>query len=106
MVSRGGGVLPRWSPDGNTIYYWSGYGQSPSFLAARVERGPPFVVTATDTILRGGYSPFNWDLHPDGDRIVTTQNVASTESGADEGGERFIVVVNWFEELRERMGGS
>jgi hypothetical protein len=76
-------------------------------MAARVERGPPFVVTATDSILQGRYERNDWALHPDGDRIVVTQygaGSAATQPGGDP--ERFLVVVNWFEELRERMGGN
>jgi len=49
-------------------------------------------------------NPFNWSLHPDGDRIVTTQDVTSVSPAAQAGGaverERFLIVVNWFEELK------
>ena len=109
-VSRGGGRFPRWSPGGNTIFYWTlgPQGSVVSLLAARVQRGPPFVVTTTDTILQGPYQTFNWDLHPDGDRMVTTRDVASVSSETTADGttspERFLVVVNWFEELLERLG--
>ena len=58
--------------------------------------------------LEGVYNPFNWSLHPDGDRIVTTQDVTSVSPAAQAGGaverERFLIVVNWFEELKQRMG--
>ena len=49
-----------------------------------------------------------FDLHPDGNRIVTTRLVTSLSSEAPADGttspERFLVVVNWFEELQERLG--
>ncbi len=47
-----------------------------------------------------------WSLHPDGDRLVVPQNVNAAAAPAGEGAEpeRFVVVVNWFEELRQRMG--
>ncbi len=113
-VSRGGGQYPFWSPDGNTIYYWTvsplGSGTSLSLMGARVQRGPPFVVSATDSILQGSYLPGNWALHPDGDRIVVTQDLTSASPEAQTDGtaspERFLVVVNWFEELRQAMGGN
>ncbi len=46
------------------------------------------------------------DLHPDGDRLVVPQDVAAgtAPEGAASEPERFLVVVNWFEELRQRMG--
>ena len=108
-VSQGGGDWPRWSPDGNTIYYWTlgPTGSVVSLMGARVQRGPPFVVTTTDTILQGAYDPGSWDLHPDGDRMVVTQRVTSTSSDDQTDGtltpERFLVVVNWFEELLQRV---
>jgi hypothetical protein len=46
------------------------------------------------------------DLHPDGDRLVVPQivGIATAPEGAVPGSERFLVVVNWFEEIRQRMG--
>ncbi len=38
-------------------------------------------------------------------RLVVPQDVAATDlDGGASGSERFLVVVNWFEELRQRMG--
>ena len=108
-VSQGGGQFPIWSPDGNTVFYWTlpqpGGGQA-TFMAARMQREPMPVVLSTDSLFAGNYSQGNWDLHPDGDRLIvphvvtqgTDLEVASREP------ERFIVVTNWFEELRQRMG--
>jgi hypothetical protein len=78
-------------------------------MAAQVQRGPPFVVTDTDPILSGRYYASDWDLHPEGDRIVVTRNAptsASAEAQPDGivADERFIVVTNWFEELRQALG--
>ena len=45
---------------------------------------------------------------PDGDRLVIAQVVGMSGSAAAADGavepERFLVVVNWFEELLERVG--
>ena len=107
-VSQGGGTYPFWSPDSSTIYYWT-VGPAnviKSLIAARIERGPPFAVASRDTVLTGTYRNFDSDLHPDGDRLVVPQDVAGATApeGAAREPERFLVVVNWFEELRERMG--
>ncbi len=109
IVSQGGGAAPLWSPDGNTIYYWTlgPLSGRRSLIAARIERGPPFVVVSRDTVLAGRYRA-GGSLHPDGDKLVISQPFAPPDAGddADVAPERFLVVVNWFTELRERMGGN
>ena len=103
LVSRGGGEFPLWSPDGNTLYYW-GLGSPRTFMAARIQRDPTAVLSR-DALFTGDYAPSDSDLHPDGDRLVVPQAVSGiTGEGPASGPERFVVVVNWFEELRERMG--
>jgi Tol biopolymer transport system component len=107
-VSQGGGELPFWSPDGNTLYYWglAEDGEEANLMAARIERGPPFVVTSRETILTSNVLNGSADLNPDGDRLIGTVRAGtpSTASGEAAEPERFLVVVNWFEELKERMG--
>ena len=73
-----------------------------SLIAARIDRGPPFAVISRDTVI-SGVSMSRGDLHPDGDRLIATQNVGADDVLAP---ERFLVVVNWFEELRQRMGNN
>ena len=110
IVSQGGGDTPSWSPDGNTIYYWTPGGRTAtkSLIAARIERGPPFVVTSRDTLMAGTWLVRDSDLHPDGDRWIMPREVSAPGGGgADDEAlepERFLVVVNWFEELLERVG--
>ena len=109
IVSQGGGDTPSWSPDGNTIYYWTPGGSTDlkSLIAASIERGPPFVVTSRDTLMAGTWRVRDSDLHPDGDRWIMAQDISAPGGdAADEAQEpeRFLVVVNWLEELRERMG--
>ena len=59
-------------------------------------------------MITGIYRRNFWDLHPDGDRLVIPQDVGAPgeDTAADEAPEpeRVIVVQNWFEELRQRMG--
>ena len=111
VVSRGGGTRPFWAPDGNTLFYWTLGAATAvkSLVAARIDRGPPFTVLSTDTVLRGAYRNDASDLHPDGDRIVVAQHEAAANGGVAPGqatGRRHFIVVNWFTELRERMGGN
>ena len=109
-VSEGGGDFPRWSPDGNTVYYWTlagvGLGGGDEFMAARIQRNPTPVVLSREVVFTGNYYRPASDLHPDGDRVIVAQQagVSATPDGAAAEPERFIVVTNWFEELRQRMG--
>ena len=111
LVSQGGGVHPFWSPDGNTVFYWTlsgggGAGGDDIFIAARIRQEPTPVVLSRDTLFTGDYVGGDSDLHPNGDRLVIPQIVGAgaAPQGAAPGAERFVVVVNWFEELRQRMG--
>ncbi len=79
----------------------------PARVAANVRTEPTFTVLSESLVLTGDYLTEYWDLHPAGDRIVVAQPVASNDQGATaSGSERFIVVTNWFEELRQRMGSN
>lgn len=107
-VSQGGGQFPRWSPDSQTIYYW--HAESAlvdTLIAARIGTEPIFTVLSRDPVIWGDYIVENWDLHPDGDRIVVTQPVRTATTGSSEMfSGRFFVVVNWFEELKARLGSG
>ncbi len=107
-VSQDGGQIPFWSPDGNTIYYWTVgvAGLEDDFMAAHIQREPTPVVLSREALFSGDYFRPASDLHPDGDRVIVAQNAtisANLDAAAAEA-QRFIVVTNWFEELRERMG--
>jgi serine/threonine-protein kinase len=100
-ISEGGGQFPRWAPDGRTVYYWHAQGALIDTLyAARLQTEPTFAVLSREPVLAGSYMAEAWDLHPDGDRIVVAQRTVLVA----EEQERFVVVVNWFEELKQRVG--
>ena len=109
-VSPGLGTDPVWSPDGRTLYYRSGS----QFLAVDVTTEPVFAVLSAPAVLfdEPKYSRAQniglvrtWDIHPDGSGFIM---VASEGGEAGAGGAGLLtevyLVVNWFEELRQRMG--
>ena len=100
-MSQGGAEYPFWSPDGNAVYYWNSSGAE-TFQVAYLELEPTPVVLFREPLFTGNYSASRSDLHPDGDRLV---NAPLATEGAG-GVERFFVVTNWFEEVRERLGGN
>ncbi len=110
QVSDGWINSPRWSPDGNTLYYWK-YADVPidTLYAARVAREPVFRVLSREVVHAGErLNAWSWDLHPDGDRFIVPQREAPrTATGTDSAApERFFVVVNWFEEMRAKLGAG
>ena len=102
-----------WLPDGETraaVLLVHGLGEH----SARYEhvathltsRG--FAVRSREVVLYGDYRPEDWDLHPDGDRFVVTRAAPVVQADEDEderGEERFVVILNFFEVLREKVGG-
>lgn len=103
VVSRGGGLIPYWSPDGRTLYYSSGTGRP--FMAARLQREPVPAVLSLDTLFSPPVRPFEPfpgpALHPDGDRFIF--GVRDADAGAEgeaTAPQRIILVKNFFEELK------
>ena len=96
MVSRGGGVQPRWNRNGKELFYISpdskmmsvAIGTNPAFQA-----GVPRTLFATelvDTGIRTG--PTSWDVAPDGNRFLIISD-SSTDSS-------LTVALNWQTRLR------
>ena len=101
--TRGGGA-PRWSQDGREIYYSSV--TSPGILVAEVTMEP---FSASDPvelsgIVRRRFS--NFDVTADGQRLLVTLPVGIGDIGETGFGSRLTVVLNWFEELKQRVPGG
>jgi serine/threonine-protein kinase len=106
-VSAGSGRSPRWSPDGDAIYYFNCCTTQDTVFVARVQTEPSFAVLSTEVVLTGVYQGNTLDLHPDGDRLLMVSDQgAPAAAGGTRVAERHIVVFNWFEELKERLGGG
>jgi serine/threonine-protein kinase len=101
QVSVGGGAAPVWAADGKSLYYTVG---GDAIVQARLATAPGLRVVARDTVFRrvpGAASSFamaNYDVSRDGTRLV----VPSAQSA----GFPLVVVPNWRQELRERLGAT
>ncbi|HKK94692.1 MAG TPA: protein kinase, partial [Longimicrobiales bacterium] len=111
-ISFGPGTDPRWHPDGGSILYFgpgeSADGETVAQLSrAYVSADPVFRVDSTVVVI-DDISLRDWDLHPDGTRIILARRADSDEEDPEddepETPERHIVVLNWFEEMHERLG--
>jgi serine/threonine-protein kinase len=97
-VSTGGGMEPRWSPDGKRIYYRA----NRMIVAANISTSPTFSVTSRDTLFADVFAtdPFhtNYDVAPDGMHFVMLQPVDNNQQAT--------VVLNFAKEVRMKMAAS
>ncbi len=105
-LSRGPGRAARWSPDGRFVYFWRIGTPIDTLFRVRIDRTPAVVVHPPErvaTVNTNGV--LNWDLHPDGRRFVVAVPVieAAAPAGAARP-SRYLVLENWFEELRRLTG--
>ncbi len=97
-VSVGGGILPRWSPDGHTIYY-----RSPNhIIAARLSMQGALDVARRDTLFADIYNKEGesqgWDVLPDGKGFLFLKGLPAAR-------EKIVVIVNW-QQLIKRAGSK
>ncbi len=104
QVSTDGGRMPLWSRAGGELFYMNGDGE---LIAARVVTEPTFsrgehralFQIGGEFLLSRNYTPF--DIHPDGERFLMMRPIG-TGDAAPLG--QMIVVENWFEEVKQKMG--
>ncbi len=100
-VSDSLGITPQWAPDGKTIYYW----RDRTVVAASVNTAPSFVVTARRDLFTRGRASTGYDISPNGKQFVMTAPSASATGPSEESQPtRLVVVGNWIEELRRKLG--
>ncbi|HTY61373.1 MAG TPA: hypothetical protein VMG30_03880, partial [Acidobacteriota bacterium] len=109
QVSSSGGGSPLWSPDGRELFYRSGN----ATMAVEVETQPTFKRGNPKTLFQGTYLSTSfqkivttpWDIHPNGKKFLMIKPAAAAGAapGAASPQPKIIVVVNWFEELKQRV---
>jgi hypothetical protein len=103
QVSMGGGEDPLWSPDGRELFYRNGN----SVIAVDVQTEPTFKVGKPKILFQRAYfaSRYHmWDLSPDGKRFLMIKQSTITDDEPTSAIPRKInIVLNWFEELKERV---
>jgi eukaryotic-like serine/threonine-protein kinase len=108
QVSTSGGDSPLWSRDGRELFYRNG----DEIMAVPVKTDPAFSCEGPKVLFRGTYVAANftlgtlevnpWDISPDGKRFLMMKESASNAS-AGEGPRRINIVLNWLEELKQRV---
>ena len=103
QVSTSGGDTPLWSPDGRELFYRSG----DAAMGVPVDTEPVFKPGKPTVLFRGKFhqpvlGQTYWDISPDGKRFLTLKDAASTPSAAA-GPRKINIVLNWLEELKQRV---
>jgi len=107
QISTSGGDVPLWSPDDRELFYRNG----DSVMAVPVQTEPIFKAGKPSLLFQGKYVPRYaqiqrpWDIHPDGKRFLLIKPQVSTGAAPAVAAPRpkINIVVNWFEELKQRV---
>jgi hypothetical protein len=106
QVSQNGGTSPLWSPDGRELFYRN----DDSVMAVSVESGPSFEAGKPRVLFKGNYvrsvlgNSTSWDINPKDKRFLMVRTeLASLETTTKPVPRRIVLIMNWFEELRERV---
>ena len=103
QITTDGAVAPLWSPDGKQIYYW--WGGRILAIDVRTQPGLSFGKPSPLPIqLVSQPSPGlrDYDVTPDGKQFLIVTSGASTAAGQTAVSAQIDVVLNWFEELKQR----
>ncbi|MFQ5743358.1 MAG: protein kinase [Acidobacteriota bacterium] len=105
IISTGGGDNTNavWSRDGTEIFYRSGPGQ---LSVVEVTREPELSFSAPRLLFEVAGLQRAFDVTADRQRFLGTTRAASAETTGEPTTPRISVVLNWFEELKQRVPGG
>jgi hypothetical protein len=87
---------PFFSPDGRELFYRN----SEEVIAVPIDTKSTFNAEKPRVLFREPYITWAWDISPDGKRfLMMKQHGALTARGP----RRINIVLNWFEELKQRV---
>jgi serine/threonine-protein kinase len=99
QVSTGGGAQPVWARSGRELFYRSG----DAVMSVPIETSSSFVARNPVVLFKGQYAPSlggrNYDVSPDGRRFLMLK-VASGADAPNTPSARFVIVEDWFEDLK------
>ena len=102
QMSTDGGTRPLWSRDGRELFYFKAPG---TLIAVPVDPGPSFTAGNPEVLFEGSYPAFNtgrhYDVSPDGRGFLMLTEAGETDE--DSAGPQINVVLNWTQELLERV---
>ena len=97
-ISTEGGQDPVWSSDGSELFYRSPEG----VMSVSIEAGSAFQFDTPKLLFASSYEL--WDIHPDNKRLLMLKPAGMIEEdSAGEFPRQINIVLNWFEELKDRV---
>ncbi len=102
QISTGGGITPVWARNGKDLFYLD---STNAFINVPIQTAPTFSAGTPTKLFDGRYvgSPFwrTYDVSLDGQRfLMIKDNLARDQTSAP---ASIIVVLNWTEELKQRV---
>ena len=106
-ITRNRGYGPLWSPEGNRLFYFPPNTSPNALRSVDVITDPEFAFTDERMLpVEGFYGSAslyrNYDITPDGERFVLVFPANRTD-GEEASAPQINVVLNWVEELKERV---
>ncbi len=100
QISTEGGTEPVWNPNGRELFYRSG----DKMMAVDIATQPSFTFGKPHMLFEGQYQPLpvpvvNYDVSPDGQRFLMLKPSEQAQAAPTQ----INVVLNWFEELKQRV---
>ena len=100
QISTEGGTEPVWNRNGRELFYRSGN----KMMAVDIATQPGFAAGKPRMLFEGRYEPgpfpiANYDVSPDGRRFLMLKPSESAEAAPTQ----ITVVLNWFEELKQKV---
>jgi eukaryotic-like serine/threonine-protein kinase len=94
QVSVDGGAVARWSKSGRELFFRGGN----KLMVVDVQTSPTFRAGTPKPMFEGNYAP-SYEVSADGKQFLMTKPVAAAPAPPSE----LRVVLNWFEELRQKV---
>jgi len=110
QISNNGGVEPMWGADASELFYRERLGATTKMIAVELETEPELDVVGRTELFSGDYWFMNnfartvYDYDRANDRFLMVDiNPASGDEDEDENSRKINVILNWFEELKQRV---
>jgi hypothetical protein len=91
------------------LFYIVGTETADAVMGVKVQTEPTFKKNTPEELFRGtyiGFAPTNdipWDIHPEGNRFLMMKTTAAVDAAKVGQKPRINIVLNWDEELKQRV---